>query len=67
MQLAEERTAIVLEKDAAVRQTVELQNEVEALKEAVREARAAGTPHGGLGGAVGWQQRKPRGIYFQRS
>lgn len=34
-------------KDSAVQQTVELQSTIEALKEEVREARNAGTPHGG--------------------
>lgn len=34
-------------KNAAVQQAVELQGTIEALKEEVREARHAGTPHGG--------------------
>jgi hypothetical protein len=47
-QLAEERSALVLQKDAAVRQTVELQSQVEALRQEVVEARGVGTPHGEL-------------------
>lgn len=46
MRLAEERNAIVSEKDAAVRQAVDLQNAVAALRQEVQEARSVGTPHG---------------------
>lgn len=45
-QAAEERDAIVGEKDAAVAQAAELQGRVEALRQEVVEARGVGTPHG---------------------
>lgn len=56
-QLTQERDALVIAKDGAVQQTVELQRTVEELKQEVREARSAGTPHGGWAQAgydVGW-------------
>ena len=46
MQLAEEREAVVIEKDAAVQRVAELQDQVEQLRAHSQEARAVGTPHG---------------------